>query len=52
MTGGLFRGSAEWMVTGRSFPPARFALALPEAEGIELGLASRSLMSEVKPPKL
>lgn len=41
-----FRASVDLTVTGRSFPPARFALALPEAECPTMELV-KSLRSPV-----
>lgn len=53
MTGGLFRGGFESTVTGRSLPPARFALDLPDEEcpTIELDPCLLSSGNEANSPK-
>lgn len=52
MTGFFFRGGIEWTVTGRSLPPARFALALPEEVclTIELDWSRRPPVYDVNSP--
>ncbi len=53
MTGVRFRGGLESTVTGRSLPPARFALDLPDEEcpTIELDLYLLSSVSEANSPR-